>query len=190
MYIRHFIDEYKLSVVAVCETWLVPSVYSFVAVDGFHILRGDCSQSVRKHGCCLYVAKSLSFVQVDVGFINVAGVLRSDLDVYVLAVYRPPSYSAAQEENLLSFLDDFCIERKVIILGEKIFPSLDWSSENVAGEYVPSRELLFFYRFSLLGLCQWVREGTFMDSNNILDLIPLKQSWVSLSHVSSLPCHF
>ena len=71
---------------------------SFVAVDGFHVLWRDGSQSVRKHGCCLYVAKSLSFVQVDVGFINVAGVL-SDLDVYVLAVYRLPSYSAAQDEN-------------------------------------------------------------------------------------------
>ena len=82
VYIRHFIDKYKLSVVAVCETWLVPNVSSsFVAVDGFHVFWGDGSQSVRKHGCCLYVAKYLSFVQVDVGFINVAGLFLSDLDV-------------------------------------------------------------------------------------------------------------
>ena len=70
VYIRHLIDEYKLSVVAVCETWLVPTVSSFVAVDGFHVLWGDGSLSVRKHGCCLYVAKSLSFVQVDVGIVR------------------------------------------------------------------------------------------------------------------------
>ena len=123
MYIRHFID--KLSVVAVCETWLVPTVSSFVAVDGFHVLRGDGSQSVRKHGCCLYVVKSLPLVQVDVCFINVAEVFLSDLDVYVLAVYRHPLYSLAQYENLLSFLDDFCIGREVIILGDFNLPSLD-----------------------------------------------------------------
>ena len=32
--------------------------------------------------CCLYVADSLSFVHVDVGLMNVAGIFLSDLDVY------------------------------------------------------------------------------------------------------------
>ena len=44
----------------------------------------------RKHDCCLYVADSLSFVQVDVDLSNAAGVFLSELDVYVLAVHRPP----------------------------------------------------------------------------------------------------
>ena len=158
MYIRHFIDEYKLSVVAVCETWLYPTVSSFVAIDGRDVLRGNSSQSVRKHGCCLYVVKSLSFVQIDVGFINVAGVSLSGLDDYVSAVYGPPSYSPAQNEILLSFLGDFCIRRKFIILGDFNLSSLKCSSENVASGYIPLREFLFIDSFSLLVLCQWVRE--------------------------------
>ena len=40
VYIRHFNDEYKLRVVVVCETWLVPTVSSFAAVEGFHVLWG------------------------------------------------------------------------------------------------------------------------------------------------------
>ena len=100
-----------------------------------------------------------------------AGVFLSNLDVYVLAVCQPPSYSAVQDENLLSFLGEFCITGEVIILGDLYLPSLDWSSENVASWYVPPRELLFFDSFSLLGLCQGVHEGTLGDSNNILDLV-------------------
>ena len=37
--------------------------------------------------------------------------------------------------------------------------------------YVPPRETLFFYCFSLLGYSQWVEEGTFVDSGNVLDLV-------------------
>ena len=57
--------EYDLSVLAVCETWLVPSVSSlFVSINGLRIVRGDGSQYVRKHGCCLYVGDMLSFVRL------------------------------------------------------------------------------------------------------------------------------
>ena len=35
------------------------------------------------------------------------------------------------------------------------------------GGYVPPRDMVFFDCFSLLGLNQWVKEGTFVDSNNI-----------------------
>ena len=73
---------------AVCETWLVPSVSSsFVSIGGFRVVRCDGSQSVRKHGCCLYVGVTLPFVQIEVDLLNVAAVLLLDLDVYVLAVY-------------------------------------------------------------------------------------------------------
>ena len=95
----------------------------------------------------------------------------SDLDVYVLVVCRPYSRSPAQYENLLSFLADFCIGMEVIILRNFNLPSLYCSSENVNSRYVPPRELLFLDSFTLLGLCQWARESTFVDFNNILDLV-------------------
>ena len=49
----------------------------------------------------------------------------SELDVYVLAIYRPPSSSLDQDENLRSFLSDVCDGKEVIILGDFNFPSLD-----------------------------------------------------------------
>ena len=67
LYVKHLAARHHLSVVAICEAWLVSSVSSsFVAVDGFQVVRGDGSDSIRKHGCCLYVADSLSFVSVEV----------------------------------------------------------------------------------------------------------------------------
>ena len=44
-------------------------------------MRGDCSNSIRKHGYCLYVADFLSFVSLEVGLFNVAAVLLNDLDI-------------------------------------------------------------------------------------------------------------
>ena len=71
-----------------CETSLVPLVFSsFVFIDGFQVVRGDGSESVWKHGYCLYVGYSLSFIQIEVELLNVAAVLLLDLDVYILAVY-------------------------------------------------------------------------------------------------------
>ena len=172
LYVKHLAARHHLSVVAICETWLVPSVSSsFVAVDGFQVVRGDGSDSIRKHGCCLYVADSLSFVPVEVDLLNVAVVFLTDLCVYVVAVYRPPSYTAVQDESLLLFLSEFCIAREVLLLGDFNLPSLNWGLENVLQGYIPPRELLFFDTFCSLGLNQWVKEGTFVDSNNILDLI-------------------
>ena len=54
--------------VAVCETRPLPSVSSsFVSIEEFNVVRRNGSDSVRKHGCCLYVGNSLSFVQIEVG---------------------------------------------------------------------------------------------------------------------------
>ena len=45
---------------------------------------------------------TLSFVHVYVGLMNVAETFLSDVNVNVLAIYRPPSNSHVQDENLLS----------------------------------------------------------------------------------------
>ena len=39
------------------------------------------------------------------------------------------------------------------------------------GGFVSPRDMVFFDCLSLLGLNQWVKKGTFVDSNNILDLV-------------------
>ena len=51
LYLSHMIGEHDLSVVAVYETWLIPSVSSsFVSIDEFRVVRGDGALLVRKHG--------------------------------------------------------------------------------------------------------------------------------------------
>ena len=53
MYVRHFNKRFGLSIVAVCETWFIPSISSFVAIDGLQVVRGDGSDSFRKYKCCM-----------------------------------------------------------------------------------------------------------------------------------------
>ena len=104
----------------------------------------------------------MAFTPIDVHLLNVVAVLLLDLDVYILALYGPPS-SLVQDENMVSFISDYWVGREVIILGDFNLPSYDWRVENVVDGYVPPREMLFFISFSLLGLSQRVKEGTFAD---------------------------
>lgn len=78
-----------------CARLLVPSVSSFVSIDGIRIVRGDGSQYVRKQGCCLY-----AFVQIDVDLSNIAEVLL-DLDVYILAACRSSSLHSDKNQSPL-----------------------------------------------------------------------------------------
>ena len=92
---------------------MVPSVSSsFVAIDEFQVMRGDSSETIRKHGCYAYVADFLSFVSVVAGVHNVAARFLPDLDIYVLVVCRPTSNPVLQDEHLLSLIRDFCIGRE------------------------------------------------------------------------------
>ena len=51
----------------------------------------------RKHGWGFCSEDSLSFVQIDVEFLNVAAVLRFELDRYIFAAYRSPNYCLENE---------------------------------------------------------------------------------------------
>ena len=109
VYIKHLIEKFNLSVVAVSETLLVLDVpLSFVAIDGFWVVCGDGSDAVRKHGC-LYVSESCSYLLVEIDIPNIAGVLLLDMDVWV--VYRHPSYTVDQEDSLIRFINEYCWKR-------------------------------------------------------------------------------
>ena len=94
--------------------------------------------------------ESLSFVPIEIDLPNIAGVLLVNLDVWVLVVYRPPSYAVEQEDRLIRFLNEFIVGNEVIIVGDSNLPSLDWGSDNVLHGYVPPREM-FFIVFVLWG---------------------------------------
>ena len=128
--------------------------------------------NVRKHGAGIYVLDSISCLQVEASVPNVAIVHLIDYDVFVLSVYRPPSYSFQDSANLLEFLGNFSQNRELVILGDFNLPSLKWPIElNSFSERSASVDSLFLDLFVECGLTQWVHFSTFFPSGNTLDLV-------------------
>ena len=90
-------------------------------------------------------------------------------DLWVLSLYRPPSYTLVENVTLLSFISDFCEGREVVILGEFNLPSLSWSSDDLFMG-ATDRDTVFLDCFVAAGLTQCVKEPTFVSSGTILDL--------------------
>jgi hypothetical protein len=169
-YVSLFIEECELDVVVVGETWLVPDVASsFVAVEGFTLVRGDTNSLVRKHGVCIYIRDCLGFEEVAVAGPNVAAVHLVQYDLWILSVYRPPSYGGDDNGSLIDSILSFCEGREVIVVGDFNLPSLSWPADGL--ELGVSRvDQSFLDCFISAGLTQWVDEATFVSSGNILDL--------------------
>ena len=118
-YVSVFARNYNLSVIAVGETHLVESISSsFVAIDGYSVVRGDVRGLIRKHGVCLYVSNNLQFEKVEIGCPNLAAVHLVHYDLWVLTFYRPPSNSDEENAILIGIMLEFCQGREVVILGD------------------------------------------------------------------------
>ena len=90
--VRDFVIEKNIHILGIGETWLLESdPFSFVAVDGFYMVRSDVRRQVRKHGVAVYINKSYKFEEIAVGAPNVVAVRLVDLALGVVVVYRPPS---------------------------------------------------------------------------------------------------
>ena len=170
--LQTFVEDYNPDIIGIGETWLLPTdSSSFVALPEFSFVRADTAGTSRKHGVGLYVRNSLKYVETELSIQNVVGIHLTDLDVWLLCVYRPPSYNDAWNQTVVDIISNFCIEREVVVIGDFNLPSLNWRNDNILDNYVPPLERDFFDCFTALGLSQWVREATFKGSNNILDLI-------------------
>ena len=140
-----------MSIPGVCETWLILSVVSSsVAVRGFHVVRGDESVEVEKHGGCLYLSELIHFVPLDIQLKNVAWVYLVDLDIYVVVVYRPPAYDYDDDELLRDFLQNICIGREVLLMGDFKLATLKWDRDDVLAGYVKPRDSEIYYCFNEL----------------------------------------
>jgi hypothetical protein len=170
-FVFDFIVENELDVFVIGETWLVPSVSSsFVEVHEFSVVRGDTHSGIRKHGVCMYVKNSLNYEEVNLQLPNVAAVFLINLDVWILSVYRPPSYGDQENLDLVSLINDFCVGREVVVLGDFNLPSVRWPEDAVQRVNVSRTDQLFLDCFAVCGLHQWVSESTFVSSGNVLDL--------------------
>ena len=105
-----------------CETWLTgdtPS--SFVELHGINFSRTDVVGTVKKHGVGLYLNRDLKGVSDDIVVTNVLSVLSWILYLHIVVVYRPTSYSEAENEIILSFHSTFCLSRKCYCLAISIY---------------------------------------------------------------------
>ena len=101
-YINDLLFSNNLSVLVICETWLTAACpSSYVSLPGFVFFRGDVLGSVKKHGVGIYVRESLTVVPVEVDLPNLVIVFVVQWSLYVVALYRPPSYSGESPSWML-----------------------------------------------------------------------------------------
>ena len=164
--------NHELKVIGVTETWLTKDDRtSFVSLPGFEFFRGDVNGTVKKHGAGVYVSKDINVIQIEVPVPNAVAVKVIDLDLLIVTVYRPPSYSEEENAALLNFLDSLYGGTEVVVMGDFNLSSLTWPLEAANRDSIRAIDRLFRDCFVGLGLTQWVEFGTFQRSDNILDLV-------------------
>ena len=178
-------DAREIDLFCMCETWLNSAVSdSVVSIPGYNIFRSDSPSGSRKHGVGIYVKDSVKVGRVVKDFGNTLSLYLSAFDVWIVIVYRPPSYTYEENVQLLSFLELFCQGKELILLGDFNLPNIDWTGESpVTRSHLEGRFVEFFV---LAGLTQWVHEPTFLRSSNILDLV-LTTELDRLNNISFLP---
>ena len=166
-----FMADESLHVLGVGETWLLESdSSSFVAVDGFTLIRSDVRGDNRKHGVAVYVADALKFEEVELDLPNLVILKLMEFAMTVIVAYRPPSYNDIENNKLCDALWAVSAESEVLILGDFNLPSLKWDS-NLPRVYVPRLDQTYLDLFTALGLTQCICSPTYIQSNNILDLV-------------------
>ena len=134
------------------------------------LLRNDVNGTVSKHGVGVYVHDSVQIDHVDMPIPNVLTFCLTSSNVQVVIVYRPPSNTPMANEQVASFIEQFCLDKEVIVLGDFNLPHINWNSKNQLRQ-LPTLETMFMDVFDGLGLTQWVSEPTFPRSGNTLDLV-------------------
>ena len=171
-FIYHLANTHALKVIGVTETWLTrEDPTSFVSIPGFELFRGDVNGTVKKHGAGMYVSKDISVIQIEVPVPNAVAVKCIDLDLLIVTIYRPPSYSVEENAALLTFLDSLYGGMEVVVMGDFNLPSLSWPLEEADSDSIRAVDRQFRDCFVGLGWTQWVEFGTFHRSDNILDLV-------------------
>ena len=77
----------------------------------------------------MYVRNDLKIGHVYAEHANTVGVYLPSVGIHFLNIYRPPSNSAAQDLELELYLDGFCQDREVCIMGDFNLPTIDWEPD-------------------------------------------------------------
>ena len=171
-YIVNMCRDEDVYVLGVSETWLTSSVLdSFVSVPGYDIVRSDSPSDRRKHGVAVYIRRGIRYEVVPGTVSNVVTVKLLDFDIYIITLYRAPSYSHEENTQLISFLSNFCGTREVVLQGDFNLPSLRWEREDPMSVYTTPLDRWFFDCFSSLGLMQMIHRPTFFPAGSVIDLV-------------------
>ena len=89
-----------------------------IAIPHYDLLRNDASSTVQKHGVCVYVHRDINVDNVTCPMTNVLVFRLTKYNVFVIVVYRPPSYTQVQNQELLGLLDNVVRDREAIVIGD------------------------------------------------------------------------
>ena len=154
-----------IDVLGIGESWLTQdNADSFIAIDDYKIYRGDSHSNTRKHGSAIYIRDTIKHEEVPCDLENLTIIRLPDQDIYVLAIYRPPSYTFVENSSMINFLVSFCSDREVALLGDFNLPTQRWENDNPSEGYVSPNDLRFLNLFADTGVCQTVKEPTFFPS--------------------------
>lgn len=169
-FVKDTLYFYKLDLFAITETWLQPDVTdATVAIDGYEIVRNDLISPHPKHGVCVYIKGNVKVGEISKTVPNTIGFALPSYGISVVVVYRPPSNSLEENLRLIDFIENFCLNKETLLLGDFNLPTIEWNSVSLSATDTTDRR--FLELFCLLGLHQWVSEPTFIHSLNILDLV-------------------
>ena len=127
---RDLISEKAFDVAGISETWLDNNIHdSFVSIKGYQLFRCDYKSTINKHGVCLFASISLKCKTHDNICPNVVAIHLSDLNVHIMMVYRPPSNTAAQDNDLTNGILTFCNGKEIVLMGDFNRPTLKWDGD-------------------------------------------------------------
>ena len=96
---------HKVDVFALNETWLTKNVMSSnVNIPQFKFFRNDSPSGLPKHGVGLYIRDNIVVGKIFTDHQNTLALHLPEYNVYVLNIYRPPSYSSLESALLFSSL--------------------------------------------------------------------------------------
>ena len=170
-FLSDLLQEQDIKLACVTETHLVPSISnSVIDIPHYSLLRNDVDGPVQKHGVCVYVHESIMIDSAESPLPNVLTFRLTAFNVYAIVVYRPPSNEPSVNNQVASFVSEFCLNREVMVIGDLNLPNVSWHSKTSA-QGSSALERLFMDVFVSLGLTQWVSEPTFPRSGNTLDIV-------------------
>ena len=145
-YVIPFLFHSNIHVLGISETWLNSDIHdAALMIPGFSILRADSPSGIKKHGVAVYIREYINYIKIDVCVSNVIVVYLCSYDLYIVTIYRPPSFSLIENNALKNFIIDFCEDKEVVLQGDLNLPSIQWDKEDViASSYVLPLDLDFF----------------------------------------------